>query len=179
MNKQETGKIMQMIKAAYSTFGKDTSQASITMLWAMCFKDIPFETVFEGVMNYINSDNAFPPSPGQIKTIIQSKGAMTPDDGWKEVERALKNSARDSKTEFEKLSPPVKAYVGGPETLKILATTPLNTHYLDRYQEKFLKEFNAVSINSVPDYEALNKPQDLKAIAEQDAASVMNASKDS
>lgn len=162
MNKQGATRIVKMIKAAYPNFDNNANPADIIALWAWRFKDTPFEKVMDAVGKYIDGDHEFYPKVGQIKAIINREGAMTPLEGWREIQRAIKNSARDSEHEFEKLSPPVKAYVGSPATLKELATMPYETHYLDHYQERFLRAFSSMQADGTPDYAALNKPEEAK-----------------
>lgn len=158
MNKQGAARIMKMLKAAYPNFDNNASPADIMDMWLWRFKDTPFEVVFEAVGEYIDGDHSFAPTVGQIKKIIADKNpGMTAAEGWQEIEGALKNAGRDSKTEFEKLSPAVRAYVNSPATLKYLATTPYSSGEYEAYQTRFFKCFKGDVPAQAPDDQTQNK----------------------
>lgn len=160
MNKLETGRIMKMIKAAYPNFDTNGDAKDIAALWAWRFKDVDFKTVLEAVGDYIDGDHAFAPTVGQIKTIIAAnRPKLSALDGWHEIGRALKDSLANAESEFEKLSPPVKAYVKDPQTLRTLAGCDMSGRYFTDYQERFFKFFSAMQEDTTPDYPALNKPE--------------------
>ena len=170
MNKLETGRIMKMIKAAYPNFDTNGSAEDIAVLWAWRFKETDFRTVLDAVGEWIDGDHAFAPTVGQIKTIIAaSRPKLSALDGWHEIERALKDSLANAESEFEKLSPPVKAYVKDPQTLRTLAGCDMSGRYFTDYQERFFKFFSAMQEDTTPDYPALNRPQDV-ALAENSRA---------
>ena len=162
MNKLETGRIMKMIKAAYPNFDTNGDAKDIAALWAWRFKDVDFKTVLEAVGDYIDGDHAFAPTVGEIKTIIKGKQPkLSAIDGWHEIERALRDSLTNAEKEFSKLSPPVKAYVKDPQTLRTLAGCDMSGRYFADYQERFFKLFSAMQEDTTPDYPALNKPEEL------------------
>lgn len=162
MNANETGRIMKMIKAAYPNFDTNGDAKDIAALWAWRFKEIDFKTVLEAVGDYIDGDHAFAPAVGQIKTIIKGKQPkLSAIDGWHEIERALRDSLTNAEKEFSKLSPPVKAYVKDPQTLRTLAGCDMSGRYFADYQERFFKLFSAMQEDTTPDYPALNKPEEV------------------
>lgn len=170
MNKLETGRIMKMIKAAYPNFDTNGDAKDIAALWAWRFKDVDFKTVLEAVGDYIDGDHAFAPTVGEIKTIIKGKQPkLSAIDGWHEIERALRDSLTNAEKEFRKLSPPVKAYVKDPQTLRTLAGCDMSGRYFADYQERFFKLFSAMQEDTTPDYPALNR-LDKAAIANSSRA---------
>ncbi|MGN0193857.1 MAG: replicative helicase loader/inhibitor, partial [Pseudoramibacter sp.] len=158
MTKQGAARIMKMLKAAYPNFDNNANPADVMDMWLWRFKTTPFEVVFEAVGEYIDGDHEFAPTVGQIKQIIRDKNpGMTAAEGWQEIERALKNAGRDSKAEFDKLSPAVRAYVKSPATLKYLATTPYSAGEYEAYQERFFKYFKGDATDQTPDTGDQNK----------------------
>ena len=160
MNTNETARIMKMFKAAYPDFDKNGDAKDIAALWAWRFKDADFKAVFAAVGDYIDGDHAFAPTVGQIKAIMNDKvPKLSAADGWAEITKALKDSLSNARSEFEKLSPPVKAYVKDAHTLRLLAGSDLSGRFFGDYQERFFKTFSQVQGDGTPDYAALNAPE--------------------
>lgn len=127
MNKQDTARIMKMIKAAYPNFDKNGSEEDIASLWAWRFKDVDVKTVFDAVGEYIDTDmSGFAPSVGQIKQIIANKAykPIDPNDAWQQVLRALRDAGSYPQKAFDALPAPVQRAVGSAATLKQWAMTP-------------------------------------------------------
>jgi hypothetical protein len=127
MNKQDTARIMKMMKAAYPNFDKNGSEEDIANLWAWRFKDVDAKAVFEAVGEYIDTDmSGFAPSVGQIKQIIANKAykPIDPSDAWQQVLRALSNAGSYPQKAFDALPAPVQRAVGSAATLKQWAMTP-------------------------------------------------------
>ena len=159
MNTNETARIMKMFKAAYPDFDKNGDAKDIAALWAWRFKDADFKAVFAAVGDYIDGDHAFAPTVGQIKAIMNDKvPKLSAADGWAEITKALKDSLSNARSEFEKLSPPVRAYVEGPETLRMLAGCDVAGRAYQDYQAQFFKTFAQMQgkFTERPDYAALN-----------------------
>ena len=159
MKLNETGRIMTMLKVAYPDFDKGVDAEDIAALWAWRFKDVDFKAVFAAVGEYIDGDHAFAPTVGQIKAIMNDKvPKLSAADGWAEITKALKDSLSNAKAEFEKLSPPVRAYVEGPETLRMLAGCDVAGRAYQDYQTRFFRTFSQVQgrFSERPDYAALN-----------------------
>ena len=151
---------MKMIKAAYPNFDKNGSAKDIAALWAWRFKETDFRTVLEAVGAYIDGDHAFAPTVGQIKAVIRAaQPKLSAADGWAEISRALKDSLANAEAEFKKLSPPVRAYVKDPHTLRLLAGSDLSGRFFGDYQERFFKTFSQVQGDERKDYAALNAPE--------------------
>jgi hypothetical protein len=160
MNLNETGRIMKMLKAAYPNFDNNGDAADIAALWAWRFKETDFKTVLEAVGAYIDGDHTFAPTVGQIKKIIQDRQPkLSAAEGWAEIARALKDSLANAEAEFKKLSPPVRAYVKDPHTLRLLAGSDLSGRFFGDYQERFFKTFSQVQGDERKDCAALNAPE--------------------
>ena len=159
MNLNETGRIMKMIKAAYPNFDKNGSAKDIAALWAWRFKETDFRTVLEAVGAYIDGDHAFAPTVGQIKAVIRAaQPKLSAADGWAEIARALKDSLANAEAEFNKLSPPVRAYVKSPQTLRSLAGCDMASRFFTDYQAQFFARFAAAQADETEDFAALNSP---------------------
>ena len=127
MNKQDTARIMKMIKAAYPNFDKNGSEEDIANLWVWRFKNVDVNVVFEAVGEYIDTDmSGFAPSVGQIKQIIANKAykPIDPGDAWQQVMRALSDAGSYPQKAFDALPAPIQRAVGSATTLKQWAMTP-------------------------------------------------------
>jgi hypothetical protein len=140
MNLNETGRIMKMLKAAYPNFDNNGDAADIAALWAWRFADTDLKTVMDAVGTYIDGDHTFAPTVGQIKKIIQDRQPkLSAAEGWAEIARALRDSLANAEAEFKKLSPPVRAYVKDPHTLRLLAGSDLSGRFFGDYQDASLR----------------------------------------
>lgn len=125
MNKTETAKIMAVLKAAYPQYYKDKSKQELEQaveLWQDMFDSEPYAEVAAGIKAFMASETkGFPPSIGQVKEKIalftRPQDAMTEQEVWSLVKKALKNSAYGYNEEYEKLPEAVKAIVGSPSVL--------------------------------------------------------------
>lgn len=126
MNKTETAKIMAVLKAAYPQYYKDKSKQELEQaveLWQDMFDSEPYAEVAAGIKAFMTSETkGFPPSIGQVKERIASltrpQYAMTEQEAWSFVKKALRNSAYGYLEEYEKLPETVKAVVGSPSVLR-------------------------------------------------------------
>ena len=68
MNKQETAKLLSLIKLAYPTayrgIDNDTAKATITM-WQMTFSDLPYP-IMEQAYNHYRMSHKYPPTVAEI-----------------------------------------------------------------------------------------------------------------
>ena len=70
----------------------------------------------------------------------------------------MKDSLANAEREFNKLSPPVRAYVKSPQTLRSLAGCDMASRFFTDYQAQFFARFTAAQADETPDYAALNSP---------------------
>lgn len=124
MDREETAKIMSLFRAAYPKFydGKGKKELEgIVSLWHEMFPE-PYEVVAAAVKALISTDiKGFPPVIGQVKEkihLLTHPQEMAPMEAWSYVAKAIRNSAYNSKEEFEKLPEIVQAVVGSPDQLQ-------------------------------------------------------------
>ena len=91
-------------------------------LWALMFREEPYEIVSAAVLSYIaTKEDGFPPNVGEIKAHIRK---LTEPQEMSEIEaanlimKAAANGYYNSKKEFEKLPPVLQKLVGSPSRLK-------------------------------------------------------------
>lgn len=131
MNKQETIKLLSVLKAAYPSsykdMGKDDVAAAVN-LWQAVFADKDYAAVSNAVMAFISTDSkGYPPAPGQINAMLQkitTPAGLSEQDAWALARKAVSNGRYGSVEEFAKLPPEVKAAVGGAAALKEWAEVP-------------------------------------------------------
>lgn len=127
MTKQETAKIIYVIKATYpNAFQKYTTQDFDNMIaaWSSVMEDYSYETASAGLKVYLSSDTkGFPPSPGQVidcitKITMPPSEDLTVDEAWALVCKAVSNSGYNAASEYEKLPDIVKKVVVNPANLR-------------------------------------------------------------
>ena len=142
MTREETIKIMSVLKVAYPNYYRDMKKndAERTIdLWAEMFKDDSVEIVVAAVKAHIATDEkGFPPHIGAIKNAIVKltkppEMEMTEMEAWALVRRAIHGSYMEewsrkfwkgsddrrvsAQYEFDRLPPLLQRIVGGPEQL--------------------------------------------------------------
>lgn len=142
MNREETIKIMTVLKTAYPNYYREMKRndADNTInLWAEMFKDDPAEIVVAAVKAHIATDEkGFPPHIGAIKNAIVKltkppELEMTEMEAWALVRRAIHGSYMEewsrkfwngeddrrvsAQYEYDRLPPLLQRVVGGPDQL--------------------------------------------------------------
>jgi hypothetical protein len=126
LNKSETAKIMATLKMAYPQYYKNMSADELdaaVRLWQDMFDSEPYAEVAAGIKAFMASESkGFPPSIGQVKEKIalltRPQDAMTEQEAWTLVKKALRNSAYGYLEEYEKLPEAVKSVIGSPSVLR-------------------------------------------------------------
>ena len=127
MTKQETAKIIYVIKATYpNSFKNYTTQDYDNMIaaWSSVMEDYTYEQTSAGLKVYLSSDTkGFPPSPGQVidcitKITTPPQNDLTVDEAWGYVLKAAANSGYNAAAEFEKLPEIVRKTVGSVANLR-------------------------------------------------------------
>lgn len=147
MNREETIKILSVLRGAYPGFyrdiGRQEAEATIS-LWGSMFEEEPYELVGAAVKAFIAGDSkGFPPAIGQIKERVRkltSGPEMTESEAWSYVSKALRNSSYGSEEEFSKLPPEVKAVVHDPGQLRewaMLDADEVQTVVSSNFQRSF------------------------------------------
>lgn len=124
MNRQETIKIMAVLQAAYPQFyAKKTREemSDIANLWAEMFADEPYPVVAMATKALIKTRvSTYPPGIGEITEKIMKitqPEETTEMEAWGMVLAAIRNSAYNSRREFEALPEIVQRIVGSPSQL--------------------------------------------------------------
>lgn len=98
MTRQETLKIMAVLKGAYPNYYRGMSKdelEGVVNLWAELFREEPYELVAGAVKRLIASDvKGFPPVIGQIKEQIYQLThpmEMTEQEAWSLVSKAVRD----------------------------------------------------------------------------------------
>lgn len=125
MTRKETGIIMDILTTAYPRFysGNDAPDPIKTMnLWAEMFAEDDVAIVAAAVKALIATDDkGFPPHIGAVKAKVRQltqPAGMTPQEAWNLVAKAIRNSAYESREEFDKLPTDLQRLVGSPNQLR-------------------------------------------------------------
>lgn len=132
MNREETTKILALLKAAYPNSYKNMSQQEAlgtVAVWHMQFADIPPEIVLMAVQKCI-SGSAFPPSISEVKkklgALCWEAYDIITDDG---IHALPEQTVKQAKWIYEKTrdykydtpqEPSLYQMIGDPDTLKLL-----------------------------------------------------------
>lgn len=152
MTKEETAKIMAVLKAAYPDYYRGMTKddaMNIVNLWHVMFQEEDFKMVQAAVQHYIATDakQFRPPHIGAIKESLykmQSADQMSEMEAWGHVSKAIRNSLYNSKEEFEKLPPVVQKVVGSPAQLRTWAM--IDTDSIETVvQSNFMRSFKGRS----------------------------------
>ena len=170
MTSKDTGKIMDILTAAYPNFYSGKSEydrKKIVALWTDMFRDDPVELVAAAVKSLISMDEkGFPPHIGTVKAkmrLLVSKDEMTEAEAWHIVSKAIKNSTYDSKAEFEKLPPMIKRIVGSPNMLREWAVMGMDATQ-SVVASNFQRSYRAIVAR---EKELAKLPNDVRAMVEK------------
>lgn len=120
MNRQETGAIMDILRAAYPRLYADQKEVrSALNLWHDMFADDDVRIVAAAVKRLIATDTkGFPPPIGAVKEQIwriQNPNQLTEQEAWQMVAKAV-NTANAERS-FSELPPEIRKIVGSPVQL--------------------------------------------------------------
>lgn len=153
MTREETIKVLAVLKAAYPNFyrGMKADELNgIVALWASQFEADAYNTVGAAVQAHIATDTkGYPPHIGAIKEAIRKltqPEEMTEMEAWGHVAKALRNSGYHSAAEFEKLPPVVQRIVGSPSQLREWAMMDTDT-VQSVVQSNFMRSYKARAAN--------------------------------
>lgn len=168
MTRQETGIIMDILRAAYPRYYSGLPQTELknaVNLWCEMF-DEDITLVAAAVKAFISTDKkGFPPHIGAIKEKIREitrTEEMTEAEAWNLVSTALRNGIYGSKEEFYKLPPIVQKIVGNHNQLREWAamdSETVQTVIASNFQRSY-----RVRAQKQREYDSL--PSDVKQIAE-------------
>ena len=128
MNRNETLKIMAVIKAAYPYYYNNQSEEdlkTVVNLWQGMFEEYEYRLVSGAVRAFIASDTkGFPPSVGMVLDklrLLTAPRELSEMEAWNQLSRAVKNSAWYAEEEFDKLPEDIRGIVGSPASLRELS----------------------------------------------------------
>ena len=160
MTREETIKVLAVLKAAYPAFyrGMKADELNgIVNLWASQFEGDDYKTVGAAVQAHIATDTkGYPPHIGAIKEAIRKitqPDEMSEMEAWSYVASALRNSGYNSVAEFDKLPPVVRRIVGSPSQLREWAMMDSDT-VQSVVQSNFMRSYR-VRAQSEREYLAL------------------------
>lgn len=175
MTKLEIAELMTILQANYPDSFKGQSDAVVgakVALWHDFFKDIPKEVVSAAVKAFIANDTrGFMPNIGQINEQIHkltNNETLTEGEAWGLVSSALRNSAYNSREEFEKLPERIRRLVGSSNQLREWALMDAET-VNSVVSSNFQRAFRARQKNDI-EYQRL--PADVKQFAKRLSADV-------
>lgn len=167
MTRQETGIIMDILATAYPRFyaGPDAPDPEKAVaLWAEMFAEDDVAIVAAAVKALIATDDkGFPPHIGAVKAkvrqITQPSG-MTPQEAWNLVAKAIRNSAYESREEYDRLPQEIQRLVGSPNQLRdwaLMDSETVHSVVASNFQRSFAARQKADN-----DFKAL--PRDVQAM---------------
>lgn len=167
MTREETIKIMAVLKAAYPSYYKgmraDEANGVVALWWEM-FADDEYPLVAAAVKAHIATDKkGFPPHIGAIKDAlikITSPEEMSEMEAWGMISKALSNGLYGSKEEFSKLPEVLQRIVGSPNQLREWAAMPTET-VQSVVQSNFMRSYRA---RAGYEREYLAMPSDVKTL---------------
>ena len=125
MDRQQTVKVLSVLKAAYPHAFKDLTRIdaeAMINLWEMMFSADPYEEVNAAVAALIATRSVgFSPTVGEVKEQLRklhTKEEIDENSAWVLVSKACRNGSYHSKDEFEKLPEQVKRAVGSADMIK-------------------------------------------------------------
>ena len=148
MTSKEAARILAIISTAYPAAWKTVDKQEQVNLWQMLFSDKDAELVASAVKEYILADNEFPPSPGQINSIMNRllpSSYPHAEEAWEMVLQAMRNSYYNCLEEFTKLPRIVQRTIGRPERLKQLCMMDYKDLSFER--NFFLDHYEAILRN--------------------------------
>ena len=148
MTEAETKKVLAVLRGAYPNFyrgmGKD-ELLGVVALWTEMFADDPYPEVAAAVKRLIASDvKGFPPVIGQVKEQLRrltAPAAMSENEAWALVRRAIRNGTYGAAEEYAKLPPVIQSLLR-PEDLSAWAV--LDEATVDSVvQSNFMRSYRA------------------------------------
>lgn len=122
MNKEETLKILTVIKVAFPNSYKNLSETDLkatVALWQAQFNDYSLDLVSNAVNSYIASDlSGYSPTIAQIKNIalrLQKGNGRSDEEIWQPIYKAISNSLYNSKEEYDNLPDDLKKITSSRE----------------------------------------------------------------
>lgn len=167
MTREETAKIVAIIKEYYPRDIEATNIKNRIEAWSLALKDYEYSIVQMAVIAFATQDvKGFAPGVGQIiDKIIRLRGSvneLTEMEAWNLVQKAVAKSNYYADQEFEKLPPLIQKIIGSPSQLKEWARIDIK-EFNTVIQSNFMRSFTAKSMKEV-EYSVL--PSNIKCYIE-------------
>lgn len=131
MNRQETLKILAVLRTVYPHSFKNVDVESTISAWERFFAGDPYDEVDAAICSLICSRTAgYSPTVGEVKErlhALRTSSELPEDEAWALVSKACRNGLYGYKAEFDKLPPEVQRAVGAPEQLREWAQMDVDT----------------------------------------------------
>lgn len=125
MTKQETAKLIMIIKATYPTAYRDVDPEAMVSAWTMLLAEYPYPVVEAAFLAYSKTDTkGYPPVPGQLIEQMHHDPEQSDEEVWSMVLKAIRNGSYHAQEEFAKLPELIQKAVGGHENIEAWATMP-------------------------------------------------------
>ncbi len=176
MTKQETAKILAVLKSVYpQSFTGTVDVRMLADIWQESLADCEYQDVDKAVKAYIStSESNFAPSIGKIRGMIvkmnQTKvGLMTAQEASTLLLKAISNSGYHAPEEFAKLPPVVQRVVRTPQMLfewSQIDTETLHSVIISNFQRSYQVAVQQEVENAkLPDdLKYLDTPEDVSKI---------------
>jgi hypothetical protein len=169
MNKQETLKILAIIKVTYPKFfiSEYKTETKLQMeVWQEMFSDTPYQLV-EQALKALICTLKFPPTIADVKekiALITQPRTITELEAWGVVRKAI--SYYDASKNFEKLPQILQKLVGSPNQLREWSQIDIDT--LDSVTKSNFMRSYKVMVAQKKDYDSLpdSAKQLIKGLAE-------------
>ncbi len=130
MSENDVKELLTVLKLNYPAAYRDMSienRKALLALWLNVFGDMEVEIVGHALKNYVKA-NKYPPTiAGLQEQIDLLLGTDDTDQLWRRLMKAIRNSGRDAKGEFDRLPEECREFVGSPAELRTLGNTDLAT----------------------------------------------------
>lgn len=124
MTREEFSMIVKGMKSVYAYQNFIADKDAFDM-WYALLGDLDYKTASEATKEYMMTETRIP-TPADIRNKVvnyATRDELTDSEAWALVSKALRNSAYDSKEQFNALPPLAQRAVGSPEILYVMATS--------------------------------------------------------
>ena len=139
--------VLGVLKTAYPNFYKDMTKQDMIRtidLWQEMFQNSEPQLLINAVKSLINTFQ-YPPTIADVKNAMYklTDNSASAVELWNELDRATRNCLYREAEVFEKLSEPIKRFLGSPAQLKELALGNKDT-FQTVTKGQFLKQIEII-----------------------------------
>lgn len=175
MTRDDTKQILAVIDATYPNFKVENPTETINA-WHFFLADYDYNKIAIALKAYVaTSGSGFAPSAAELIDMANKSyqyNIETEQGAWDMVSKALRNSAYNSREEFEKLPPLVQKAVGSPAQLREWALDPNFNHSVE--SSNFKRQFRELAQQ---DIKLKRMPMEMRAMIEQSNNMMLDCNK--